>query len=131
MPAEPEQSEESISNEKKWINLPDDWWPDTSDTEPFAVLPENWRAFEVFLECARQWRWRPAAFHITPSGAIVPLPPTRESIDRTRLESVMRMMAVDDVPDTLQRVALIERGAIAAMDETPLDDVLALFDAHT
>ncbi|SDF72842.1 Phage related hypothetical protein [Onishia taeanensis] len=71
------------------------------------IWPENAQAFEVFRDCASQWRY------ITPVGAA----PVPTGIERTALASSMQMLGIDDTRDTLKRVQHIEAGALAVMRE--------------
>jgi len=67
------------------------------------VLPENWQAFEVFMACQTQWQYAGL-------GQAV-------GIQYAALESVMRMMAIEDMPETFQKVRLIEQGALQQISE--------------
>lgn len=70
-----------------------------------VIWPWNVEAFDVFRECARQWRY------ITPPmGNPVPI-----GIERTQLESVMRMLGVENQRDTLRKIQHIEAGALEVM----------------
>lgn len=78
--------------------------PEPTEGAHFMVLPENFQAIEVFAACATQWRYAGM------TGACV-------GLDYPAVESIMRMMAVDDPRDTFERLRLIEEGALAAMRE--------------
>lgn len=67
-----------------------------------VIWPDNATAFEVFRDCASQWRY------LTPFGA-APIP---MGIERTALASTMHMLGIEDTRDTLQRVQHIEAGAL-------------------
>lgn len=60
----------------------------------FEVEQANWLAVRVFLRCGTQWRR-------DPHGALT-------GIDYSSLETVMRLMGVDDPQDVFERVAVIE-----------------------
>lgn len=71
-----------------------------------VIWPDNATAFEVFRDCASQWRY------LTPFGA-APIP---MGIERTALASTMQMLGIEDTRDTLQRVQHIETGALEVLN---------------
>ncbi|MCH8500150.1 MAG: DUF1799 domain-containing protein [Marinobacter sp.] len=81
--------------------------PATTESSEFMVLPENFRAVEVFAACNTQWRY--AGMTGTCTG-----------LDYTALSAVMAMLGIEDareIRDTFERVRLIESGALDAMRE--------------
>jgi hypothetical protein len=73
--------------------------------ERIVVWPENATAFDVFRDCASQWRYL-----TPPMGNPIPM-----GIERTQLESTMRMLEVDDMRGTLRKIQHIEAGALEVM----------------
>ena len=73
--------------------------------EHFVVFACNWRALEVFLNCAPQWRH-------TPDGQIV-------GLDYPTVHAVMSMMGIKrkHQNDTFQRLRHIEVGLMGAIRE--------------
>lgn len=59
------------------------------------LLPENDIAVNVFCGCQTQWRHAGMG--------------QRTGLDYTGVESVMRMMNIDDTHDTLARIQIMER----------------------
>ncbi len=82
--------------------------PDEADEAPsdvFEVLPENWDALGLFLDCATQWRH-------APMGGLT-------GLDYTAVRTVIEF---HDVPanhrtERFQQSRLLERGALDAMRE--------------
>ena len=70
-----------------------------------VIWPGNATAFEVFRDCASQWRYL-----TPPMGKPVPM-----GLERTQLESTMRMLGIDDQRDTLRKIQHIEAGALEVM----------------
>ena len=70
-----------------------------------VIWPCNVTAFNVFIDCAGQWRYLSP-----PMGKPVPT-----GIERSQLESTMRMMGIDDHRDTLRKIQHIEAGALEVM----------------
>lgn len=70
-----------------------------------VIWPQNATAFDVFIGCASQWRYL-----TPPMGKPVPM-----GIERSQLESTMRMLGIDDQRDTLRKIEHIEAGALAVM----------------
>ncbi|WP_268249108.1 DUF1799 domain-containing protein [Salinicola rhizosphaerae] len=82
---------------------PDD--QDESSTDEFEVLPENWVALELFLDCSTQWRQ-------APMGGLT-------GLDYSAVYVVMQIHAVppDEGRDRLQQIRLLERGALNEMNK--------------
>ncbi|WIX33293.1 MULTISPECIES: DUF1799 domain-containing protein [Salinicola] len=74
--------------------------------ETFAVLPENWEALALFLDCATQWKQ-------TPMGGV-------SGLDYAALKVVMELSGVTpgQAQARFQQVRRLERGALEAMRET-------------
>ena len=70
-----------------------------------VIWPDNATAFNVFRDCYGQWRYL-----TPPMGKPVPI-----GLERTQLESTMRMMGIDDQRDTLSKIQHIEAGALEVM----------------
>ena len=70
-----------------------------------VIWPCNATAFDVFRDCASQWRYL-----TPPMGKPVPT-----GLERTQLESTMRMLGIDDQRDTLRKIQHIEAGALEVM----------------
>ncbi|MFI0472971.1 DUF1799 domain-containing protein [Halomonas sp. HMF6819] len=70
-----------------------------------VVWPWNAEAFDVFRDCASQWRY------LSPPMAS----PVALGIERSQLESTMRMLGVKDMRETLRKVQHIEAGALEVM----------------
>lgn len=68
------------------------------------MLPENWEAVQLFWRCRTQWRR--AGLTGIPTG-----------LDYPAVESVMRMTGIEDTAGTLQKLQLVELGALEAMQE--------------
>nr|WP_280951087.1 DUF1799 domain-containing protein [Salinicola sp. RZ23] len=83
--------------------MPDDFHDDTPDE--FEVLPENWAALELFLDCATQWRQAPMG---GPTG-----------LDYAALRTVMEFHAVPtgEIRERFHQVRLLERGALTEMNK--------------
>lgn len=73
--------------------------------EAFVVFDCNWRAFEVFLYSATQWRF-------TPTGQ-------PSALDYSSVQAVMNMLGVPEKKQarTFRGVRLIESGALKAFQE--------------
>lgn len=69
------------------------------------MWPVNVEAYEVFLDCAGQWRY------MTPFGS-KPIP---TGIERSAISSTMQMLGTADTRDTLRRVQHIEVGALEVL----------------
>ncbi len=74
------------------------------EPDEFELYEENLKAFEVFCSSATQWRY---------AG----MTGVQTGLDYTAVESVMRMMGVDDTAETFKKVRLIEIGALNAMSD--------------
>lgn len=74
-------------------------------TNNIVIWPANATAFEVFRDCCGQWRYL-----TPPMGKPVPM-----GLERTQLESTMRMLGIDDQRETLCKIQHIEAGALAVM----------------
>lgn len=70
-----------------------------------VIWPSNVTAFEVFQDCCSQWRYL-----TPPMGKPVPL-----ALERTQIESTMRMLGVEDQRATLRKIQHIEAGALEVM----------------
>ncbi len=70
-----------------------------------VVWPWNAEAFDVFRDCASQWRY------LAPPMAN----PVALGIERSQLESTMRMLGVTNQLDTLRKIQHIEAGALEVM----------------
>lgn len=68
----------------------------------YQVLPENWAAVQLFLQCATQWR----------HGGMTAV---RTGLDYTAVEAVMRITGIEQPQDTFWRLRLIEDGALQAL----------------
>lgn len=79
--------------------------PDEEEEETdYRVLPENWETVQVFIRCATQWRY--AGMAGQPTG-----------LDYSAVESVMRMRAVDDQSDALDRLRIMEGEVLRVLRE--------------
>lgn len=70
-----------------------------------TVWTWNLEAFGVFCDCSSQWRYIQRPMN----------DPVAAGIDRTALESVMRMLGVENQRETLLKVQQIEAGALEVM----------------
>lgn len=68
------------------------------------MLPENWEALNLFLQCSTQWR------HAGMTGI-------RTGLDYPSVEAVIRMTGVEDPAGTFSQLQQIEQGALEAMQE--------------
>ncbi|WIX31252.1 DUF1799 domain-containing protein [Salinicola sp. JS01] len=82
--------------------MPDDLELTEEPTE-FEVLPENWPALEIFLDCSTQWKHAPMG---GPTG-----------LDYPALKMVMEFHAVapTEFRERFGQVRLLERGALNEM----------------
>ncbi|OLO06879.1 hypothetical protein BTW08_15415 [Salinicola sp. MH3R3-1] len=73
--------------------------------DEFEVLPENWDALELFLDCATQWKH-------APMGGLT-------GLDYAAVRVVMEIHTVPpaEFRDRFQQIRLLERGALKAMRE--------------
>jgi len=71
--------------------------------QDFEVFAENWHALEVFTACQTQWNY---------AGMGSPV-----GINYNALESVMRMMNIDDHNQCFEQVRFIEQGALQQISE--------------
>ncbi|WP_185858890.1 DUF1799 domain-containing protein [Vreelandella populi] len=76
-----------------------------SKPQGHVIWPWNVEAFEVFRDCASQWRY------ITPPMAS----PVPIGIERSQLESTMRMLGIENQRETLRKIQHIEAGALEVM----------------
>lgn len=80
--------------------------PDRFKAPAYVVVwPWNADAFDVFRDCASQWRYL-----TPPMGKPVPM-----GIERSQLESTMRMLGIEDQRETLLKIQHIEAGALEVM----------------
>lgn len=87
------------------FGLPPEALPDEAEEETdYMVLPENWETVQVFIRCATQWRY--AGMAGQPTG-----------LDYSAVESVMRMRAVEDQSDTLDRLRIMEGEVLRVLRE--------------
>lgn len=70
----------------------------------YHVLPENWDALELFIECERQWR-------------LAGMEGVRVGLDYTAVASVMSINEIENQRDVFRRLRDIEAGALEAMQE--------------
>ncbi|MDX1755888.1 MAG: DUF1799 domain-containing protein [Marinobacter sp.] len=75
-----------------------------SQSTDYPVLPENWEALNLFLECTTQWRRAGLEAVIT-------------GLDYGALETVMRMKGAKNRKRLFEQVRLIEGGALQALRE--------------
>ena len=95
--------------DRKYLPIPEDFEESKDD---LIVDYENWEAFEVFINCSTQWR------------VISGMATVMQGLDYTSVESVMRMMGIKNKPEIFQKLRLIERGALAEMRGTQLEELL-------
>tara|TARA_R110002049_G_scaffold30388_8_gene104230 strand:- start:96 stop:353 length:258 start_codon:yes stop_codon:yes gene_type:complete len=69
--------------------------PAEQASDDYEVWPENWPAVQVFVACATQWRR---------AG----LEARRHGLDYTAVESVMRLLEIQNPVATFQRVRRME-----------------------
>jgi len=70
-----------------------------------VIWPGNATAFEVFRDCCGQWRYLyPPMSKPVPAG-----------LERSQIESSMRMMGIEDQRGTLRKIQHIEAGALEVM----------------
>jgi len=74
------------------------------ESQDYPVLPENWAAVNLFVECDTQWRQAGIAG-------------VRTGLDYPSVETVMRITGVEDPADTFWRLRLIEQEALAALQD--------------
>lgn len=79
---------------------------DRYQTVNFNVFPENHQAFRVFTACSNQW-------------IVVPgfKKPTLQGISLPAIVAVMQAYGVTDTADCLDRVQLIESGALEVLNK--------------
>ena len=94
---------DDTASDLEWIQLPESADVCDEDCE-FELMPENLKAYELFLACSTQWICGMAG----PVGLNYP-----------SVESVMRMnnFSRKQREDVFWRVRCIERGALAGMGE--------------
>lgn len=63
------------------------------DEEPLEIMPANWEATQTFVRCQTQWRVGMAG----PTG-----------LDYPAVETVMRLLGVEDPADCFDRLQIIE-----------------------
>lgn len=69
---------------------------------PFEVLQENWETVELFLRCGTQWRIQ--------DGAV-------RGLDYCAVESVARMLKIDDIENVFLGVQIMERAALMILNK--------------
>jgi len=106
--------EDSVMEDLKAMGAPDDvieaYTQEKSESDVFAVFPENWQALAVFKTLGSQWHYKmiytEAGMISMPCGLIY-----------TSVESVMRMQGADDTNDMFERIRIMESAALEAMAE--------------
>ncbi|WIX35033.1 DUF1799 domain-containing protein [Salinicola sp. JS01] len=78
---------------------------DESSTDEFEVLPENWSALEIFLDCSTQWKH-------APMGGLT-------GLEYPAVRTVMEFHAVPlaEMRERFKQVRLLERGALNEMNK--------------
>lgn len=69
---------------------------------PFEVLEENWETVELFLRCGTQWRVQ--------EGVI-------RGLDYCAVESVARMLKIEDIETVFLGVQIMERAALMILNK--------------
>ncbi len=77
-------------------------WLHEHEPEPFAVLPENAQAVELFLLSSSQWRFAEGC-------------PT--SLDYPGMEAAARLAEIDLTPELFADIRIMERAAVDATRE--------------
>jgi hypothetical protein len=72
---------------------------------PLVVMRGNWQALRLFHASLTQWRH--AGLSGMPSG-----------LDYPGVEAAARMAAIDVTPDLFRRLRVMERAALAALEES-------------
>ena len=81
----------------------------------FEVDHDNWEPFLIFDSCATQWRLIPPAW----GGA-----PEHQGLEYASVIAVLGGLRTRKQRDTFARIRLMERGALHAMRNKPLDTLL-------
>lgn len=81
----------------------------TEEANAFAVEPDNWDTWQIFLAVSTQWVWAPMG----PGGA------ARVALNHCALESGLRLMGIKRKrwPDVFADLRLIERAVLVADNE--------------